>query len=66
MNEKSNEIKEKAEITNQAFWDEIALVHYKSYDIEKLKQGKSLIDKIQKKEMGNVKNKSLLLYSKLV
>jgi len=38
MNEKSNEIKEKAEITNQAFWDEIALVHYKSYDIEKLKQ----------------------------
>lgn len=61
MNEKVNEIKEKAEITNQAFWDEIAPVHYKSYDIEKLKQGKSLIDEIQKKEMGNVKNKSLLL-----
>jgi len=51
MNEKANEIKEKAEITNQAFWDEIAPVHYKSYDIEKLKQGKSLIDEIQKKEM---------------
>jgi len=61
MNEKSNEIKERAEITNQAFWDEIAPVHYKSYDIEKLKKGKSLIDEIQKKEMGNVKNKSLPL-----
>jgi len=55
-----DKINKKAEITNQAFWDEIAPVHYKSYDIEKLKQGKLLIDEIQKKEMGNVKNKSLL------
>lgn len=60
MSEKSNGIKEKAEIANQAFWDEIAPVHYKSYDIEKLKQGKSLIDSIQKKEIGSVKDKSLL------
>lgn len=50
----------KEEIANQVFWDEIAPVHYKSYDIEKLKQGKSLIDAIQKKEMGDVKDKSLL------
>ena len=61
MSEKSNEIKERTEITNQSFWDEIAPVHYNSYNIEKLKQGKSLIDEIQKKEMGNVKNKFLLL-----
>ena len=60
MVKRINRINKKAEITNQAFWDEIAPVHYKSYDIEKLKQGKSLIDKIQKKEMGDVKNKSLL------
>ena len=50
----------KAEIANQAFWDEIAPVHYKSYDIKKRKQGKSLIDIIQKKEIGSVKDKSLL------
>ena len=55
-----DEIKEKAEKANQVFWDEIASVHYKSYDIEKLEQGKSLIDEIQKKEMGDVKDKSLL------
>ena len=60
MTKKLDKINKKAEIANQAFWDEIAPVHYKSYDIEKLKQGKSLIDKIQKKEMGNVKDKSLL------
>jgi len=55
-----DEIKEKAEKINQVFWDEIAPVHYKSYDIEKLKQGKSLIDEIQKKEIEDVKDKSLL------
>lgn len=60
MSKKLNKINKKAEIVNQAFWDEIASVHYKSYDIEKLKQGKSLIDVIQKKEIGSVKDKSLL------
>lgn len=53
-------INKKAEIVNQAFWDEIAPIHYKSYDIKKLKQGKSLIDEIQKKEIGSIKDKSLL------
>jgi len=60
MSKKLSKINKKAEIANQAFWDEIAPVHYKSYDIEKLKQGKSLIDVIQKKEIGSVKDKSLL------
>ena len=60
MAERLDKINKKAEIANQAFWDEIAPVHYKSYDIKKLKQGKSLIDEIQKKEMGDVKDKSLL------
>jgi len=60
MAERLDRINKKAEIANQAFWDEIAPVHYKSYDIEKLKQGKSLIDEIQKKEIGSIKDKSLL------
>jgi len=46
LTKKLDKINEKAEKVNQAFWDEIAPVHYKSYDIEKLKQGKSLIDEI--------------------
>lgn len=57
---KGNIMTKKAEIANQAFWNEIAPVHYKSYDIKKQKQGKSLIDIIQKKEIGSVKDKSLL------
>lgn len=60
MAKRLDRINKKAEIANQAFWDEIAPVHYKSYDIEKLKQGKSLIGEIQKKEMGDVKDRSLL------
>ena len=55
-----DKMNKEAEIANQAFWDEIAPVHYKSYDIKKLKQRKSLIDEIQKKEIGSVKDKSLL------
>jgi hypothetical protein len=55
MVKKFDRINKKAETTNQAFWDEIAPVHYKSYDIEKLKQGKSLIDSIQKKGNGKCK-----------
>ena len=60
MSKGLNKINKKAEIANQVFWDEIAPVHYKSYDIEKLKKRKSLIDVIQKKEIGSVKDKSLL------
>lgn len=60
MAKRLDRINKKAEMANQVFWNEIAPVHYKSYGIEKLKQGKSLIDKIQKKEMGDVKDKSLL------
>jgi len=60
MAKRLDEIKEKAEKANQVFWNKIAPVHYKSYDIEKLEQGKLLIDEIQKKEMEGVKNKSLL------
>jgi len=58
MVKKIDRINKKAEKTNQVFWHEIAPIYYKSYDIGKLKQGKSLIDEIQKKEMGDVKNKS--------
>ena len=60
MVKRLDKVYKKAEIANQAFWDEIAPIHYKSYDIEKLKQRKSLIDEIQKKERGSVKDKFLL------
>jgi len=50
MAKRLDEIKEKAEKANQVFWNEIAPVHYKSYDIEKLEQGKLLIDEIQKRK----------------
>ncbi len=51
---------EEAEKLNKLFWDEVAPVHEKSYDIEGLRNRISQIDKIQKDEFYPVKNKSLL------
>ena len=45
---------------NQRFWDEIASVHLKSYDLRELREKGILIDKIQLKEIGEVKNKKML------
>jgi len=50
----------KAEKLNQVYWDEVAPVHEKSYEIKSLKNRVSLIDEIQKRELYPVKNKKLL------
>jgi 2-polyprenyl-3-methyl-5-hydroxy-6-metoxy-1,4-benzoquinol methylase len=50
----------KAEKMNQKFWDEIAPVHEKSYNIAKLKNKDSLIDKFQKNDFYPVKDKKIL------
>lgn len=49
-----------AEIANQAFWDEIAPVHLKSYGIEGLLKRISRIDPIQKRELYPVAGKDLI------
>jgi len=49
-----------AEKENEKFWDEVAPIHYKSYNIDALRQGKSHIDKIQQAELYPVANKELL------
>jgi len=48
------------EDANQKMWDELAPVHYKSYGLERLRKGQTLIDDIQLAEIGDVKGKSLL------
>ncbi|RKX71575.1 hypothetical protein DRP43_02360 [candidate division TA06 bacterium] len=48
------------EIVNREFWDEVAPIHIKSYDIEKLRKTGCLIDNIQLEEVGNVKGKTML------
>ncbi|MBN2533551.1 MAG: class I SAM-dependent methyltransferase [Spirochaetales bacterium] len=45
---------------NQLFWDEVAPVHLASYNIRMLKENGSLIDEIQLREMGEVKNRKML------
>lgn len=49
-----------AEAQNLKFWDEVAPVHFKSYEIEPLRQGRSVIDSIQRQEFYPVAGKSLL------
>jgi ubiquinone/menaquinone biosynthesis C-methylase UbiE len=48
------------EIVNRKFWDEVAPVHKKSYDIEKLRKTGCLIDNIQLGEVGNIKGRTML------
>lgn len=50
----------KEEKANQVFWDEVAPVHYKAYDLEKLRKGEWHFDEIQKRELPNLKGKSVL------
>ena len=51
---------EEAERENIKYWDEIAPVHYKSYHIESLLRGNSLIDDIQKRDFYPVAGKDIL------
>lgn len=45
---------------NMELWDELAPVHRKSYNIEKLLRGGHLLDEIQVAEVGDVAGKSML------
>lgn len=49
-----------AELGNQDHWDELAEVHARSYDIEPLLRRESLLDEIQREELGPVDGKTLL------
>jgi SAM-dependent methyltransferase len=48
------------EAANQKMWDELAPVHFKSYGLERLRAGQTLLDEIQMRELGDVKGKTLL------
>lgn len=49
-----------AENNNKKLWNELAPVHYESYNIDKLRRGQHLLDEIQMSEIGDVTGKSLL------
>jgi len=49
-----------AEKQNEKFWDEVAPIHFKSYNIDALRQGISCIDEIQKQELYPIAEKKLL------
>jgi 2-polyprenyl-3-methyl-5-hydroxy-6-metoxy-1,4-benzoquinol methylase len=49
-----------AEDRNKDFWNEVTPVHYKAYEIDKLRSGISLIDDIQKREFYPIKGKEIL------
>ena len=48
------------EDANRELWDELTGVHIKSYGIEKFLAGRSTLDEIQLRDLGNLKGKSLL------
>jgi len=50
----------KFEESNKKLWNELTGVHIRSYGVDEFKKGKSTLDKIQLKEIGNVREKSLL------
>jgi len=45
---------------NMAFWNEVAPVHYRSYDIASLRKGHSLIDNVLRRELYPVAGKSIV------
>lgn len=49
-----------AEEINRRFWDEVAPVHGRSYDIRALLAGDHHLDPVQVSEMGNIRGKRLL------
>ncbi|MCP4401620.1 MAG: class I SAM-dependent methyltransferase [bacterium] len=57
---KTNVTNEEAERENINFWNEVAPVHYKSYNIDSLLQGNSQIDGIQKRDIYPVDGKEIL------
>jgi len=55
-----NNENKKFEDKNKMFWNEAAPVHLKSYDIEQLRNKKSLLKPMELDDMGNLKNKKTL------
>ena len=50
-----------AEKSNEELWDEIAPIHVKAYrEVELLKEGGSVLDEIELREIGEVRGKTLL------
>jgi len=45
---------------NQALWNELTDVHIKSYGVERFIKGRSTLDEIQLRDLGNVRGRSLL------
>jgi ubiquinone/menaquinone biosynthesis C-methylase UbiE len=45
---------------NQRHWDELAPVHLKSYDLQKLFSKESLLNDIERNELGDIKDKRIL------
>src|SRR4030042_4576194 len=50
----------KFEAKNKMFWNEVAPIHLKSYNIERLRNKKSLLKPMELNDLGNLKNKKLL------
>lgn len=48
------------DMLNQAYWDELASVHERSYDLKKLFNKESLLNNIEKNELGDLRNKKIL------
>jgi 2-polyprenyl-3-methyl-5-hydroxy-6-metoxy-1,4-benzoquinol methylase len=49
-----------AESKNRAYWNEVAPVHFRAYEIDSLREGNSHIDEIQKAELYPVTGKEIL------
>ena len=55
------DIFERAERDNRAYWDEIAPVHARAYrEVDLLRRGEPVLDKIELREVGEVEGKTLL------
>ncbi len=50
----------KAEASNKKLWNELAPVHFKSYDVDGFRTGKTALDKIQLQDLGDVNGKTFL------
>ncbi|MFH0765041.1 MAG: class I SAM-dependent methyltransferase [Calditrichota bacterium] len=49
-----------AEKANRQWWDDLAEVHYRAYDLQPLREGRSLLDDVTTAEIGDVRGRSLL------
>lgn len=45
---------------NRARWDEVAPIHLRSYGLEQLRRGQSMLREIERSELGDLTGKSIL------